>query len=218
MLRAAYLPRSQPTVLNLLLVSKRWQNTSASSTKPTSGSPSNPSSGKPSYTAPTDRTNNPYKATTASSRTGPPPTFSAPPTGGSKSSGSGTAIKAIVYSVALGLTGTLVYAEYENGPFRRQLESTVPFTSTILGGIDQVIEPVLGKRKPVTTQVAEKLPDLSYVKDKLPDKDSAKTVSQQIKKTGEQVKGAVSQAADQVEYFSHQLKTTKFERHRFFSL
>jgi hypothetical protein len=239
MLRVAHLPRSQPTILNLLLVSKRWQQTPASpgsgttvSTKSTPGShttqyaTSNPSSAtttqtastKPSFNAPIDRTNNPYKTTTAptssytppsSSRTGPPPSFSAPPTGKSSGSGgSGTAIKAIVYSVALGLTATLVYAEYENGSFRRQLESTVPFSSTILGGLDQVIDPVFGRKKPLTTQISEKMPDLSYVKDKIPDKDQVKTTvnnaleklpdKTQIKKVGEQVKGAVDHATDQV--------------------
>jgi hypothetical protein len=202
MLRAAHLPRSQPTVLNLLLVSKRWQKTPASpGSGTTTSTKSTPGSSTIQYATSNPSSANPYKTTTtastSSSRTGPPPTFSAPPTG-NKSSGSSTAIKAIVYSVALGLTGTLVYAEYENGPFRRQLESTVPFTSTILGGLDKVIEPVFGNRKPITTQVAEKLPDLSYVKDKLPDKDQVKTVGQQIKKAGEQVKGAASQAADQV--------------------
>ena len=236
MLRAAQLPRSQPTVLNLLLVSKRWQQTPASpgsgvtaSTKSTPGShttqyaTSNPPSApttqsastRPSFNAPIDRTNNPYKTTTAptssSSRSGPPPPFSVPPTG--KSGGSGTAIKAIVYSVALGLTATLVYAEYENGSFRRQLESTVPFTSTILGGVDQAIEPIFGKRKSLTAQISEKMPDLSYTKDqvktlgqqvkatannaleKLPDKT-------QIKKAGEHVKGAVDHAADKVRFSS----------------
>jgi hypothetical protein len=237
MLRAAHLPRSHPTVLNLLLVSKRWQQTTTSPGSGTTGSTkSTPSSTtttqtastKPSFNAPIDRTNNPYKTTTAptssyippsSSRTGPPPSFSAPPTG--KSGGSSTAIKAIVYSVALGLTATLVYAEYENGPFRRQLESTVPFSSTILGGLDQVIEPVFGRKKSLTTQISEKMPDLSYVKDKIPDKDQTKTLGQQvkntvnntleklpdktqIKKAGEQVKGAVDHATNQVQSFFHQ--------------
>ena len=247
MLRAAHLPRSQPAVFNLLVVSKRWQQTPASpgsgttvSTKSTPGShttqyaTSNPASAtttqtastRPSFNAPIDRTNNPYKTTTiptstytpsSSSRTGPPPPFSAPPppprsTG---SGGSGTVVKAIVYSVALGLTATLVYAEYENGSFRRQLESTVPFTSTILGGLDQVIEPVFGRPKPLSTQVSEKIPDLAYVKDKLPNKEQIKSIGQQakdtatnvleklpdkdqIKKVGEQVKTTVSNTVDKL--------------------
>lgn len=241
MLRAAHLPRAQPAIFNLLVTSKRWQQTPASpgtgttvSTKSTPGSQttqyasSNPASAtktqtassKPSFNAPIDRTNNPYKTTTiptssypssSSSRTTPPPSEN--PTG--SSGGGGTVVKALVYSVALGLTATLVYAEYENGSFRRQLESTVPFTSTILGGLDQIIEPVFGRQKPLSTQVSEKFPDLAYVKDKLPNKDSVKALGQQvkdtasnvleklpdknqIKKVGEQVKTSVSNTVDKL--------------------
>lgn len=238
MLRAAHLPRAQPAIFNLLVTSKRWQQTPASpgagttvSTKSTPGShttqhaTSNPASAtktqtassKPSFNAPIDRTNNPYKTTTiptssysssSSSRTSPPPPFSAPPpenpTG---SGGSGTVIKALVYSVALGLTATLVYAEYENGPFRRQLESTVPFTSTILGGLDQVIEPVFGRQKPLSKQVSEKIPDLAYVKDKLPNKDSVKAVGQQVKDTANNVLEKLPDKS-QIKKVGDQVKTT----------
>jgi hypothetical protein len=222
MLRAAHLPRSQPAVLNFLLVTKRWQQTPASSgsgttasTKSTPGSnttqyaTSNTSSTaktqtastKPSSNAPIDRTNNPYKTTTtpassytppSSSRTSPPPPFSASSAGKPGGSGSsGTIVKTIIYGVTLGLTATLVYAEYENGSFRRQLESTIPLSSTILGGLDQVIDPVFGRQKTLTKQISEKLPDLSYVKDKVPDKT-------QIQKAGEQAKDAVSNAYDKL--------------------
>ena len=243
MLRAAHLPRSQPSILNFLLVTKRWQQTPASpgmgvtaSTKSTPGShttqyaTTNPASSTKTQTAttsttfntPIDRTNNPYKTTTtptssyspppSSSRTTPLPPFNPPPprqSGG----GSGTVIKAIVYSLALGLTATLFYAEYENGSFRRQLESNVPYSSTILGGIDQVIDPVLGRHKSLKTEITEKLPDLHYVKDKLPDKDQIKKLGQQVKdsannvvekisdkthKAGEQTKDAITHAYDKL--------------------
>lgn len=182
---------------------------------------------RPSFNAPIDRTNNPYKTTTSptssyipppSSKTGPPPPFSASSGGGSKprgSSGTGTIVKAIVYGVTLGLTATLVYAEYENDSFRRQLESTVPYSSTILGGLDQVIDPVFGRKKSITTKISEKLPDLSYVKDKIPDKDQVKNFGQQVKdktnnvveklpdkaqiqKAGEKTKDAVSNTLDKL--------------------
>lgn len=243
MLRAAQLPRSQPALLNLLLVSKRWQQTPASpgmgvtaSTKSTPGShttqyaTTNPpsstttqtASARPTFNAPVDRTNNPYKTTPPSqpssytpppsSRTGSPPPFSAPPRKPTGSS-TGTIVKAIAYSLALGLTATIFYAEYENGPFRRQLESTVPYSSTVLGGIDEFINPMLGRQKPLSTGVAEKFPDLSYVKDKVPDKDQIKKIGQQIKdkagnvvdkvtektqKAGEQTKEAINQTYDKL--------------------
>jgi hypothetical protein len=192
MLRAAHLPRSQPAALNFLLVTKRWQQTTASpgsgttvSTKSTSGSntTSNPSSTRASFNAPIDRTNNSYKTTsTPSARTGPPP-------GQETSSGGsgGTMIKLIIYGVTLGLTATLAYAEYENGSFRRQLESTIPYSSTILGGLDQVIDPVFGRQKTLTKQISEKIPDLAYVKDKIPAKDQIKKVGEQIKDTANNV-------------------------------
>jgi hypothetical protein len=215
------------------------------STKSTPGSPAtqyatnNPSSTaktqtastRASVNAPIDRTNNPYKTTTSptssnippsSTKTSPPPPFSAPSV--PKSSGSGSSskiVKTIIYGVTLGLTATLVYAEYENGSFRRQLESTVPFSSTILGGLDQVIDPVFGRQKKLTTEISEKIPDLSYVRDKIPDKDQIKKLGQQvkdtannaleklpdktqIKKAGEQVKGAVDRASDQVQFLLSQ--------------
>jgi hypothetical protein len=221
MLRAAHLPRSQPA-LNLLLITKRWQKipvspssattVSAASTpgsNTTQYATSNPpstyktqtASTNPSFNAPIDRTNNPLKTTTtppstippSSSRTGPlpppPPPFSTPSSRGS--GGSSGMVKTIIYGVTLGLTATLVYAEYENGSFRHQLESNIPFSSTILGGLDQVIDPVFGRQKKLTTTISQKLPDLSYVKDKLPDKN-------QLKKLGEQVKDATSNAVDKL--------------------
>jgi hypothetical protein len=191
MLRAAHLPRSQPAALNFLLVTKRWQQTPASpgsgttvSTKSTSGSntTSNPSSTRASFNAPIDRTNNSYKTTSTPSSYIPPP-------GQETSSGGsgGTMIKLIIYGVTLGLTATLAYAEYENGSFRRQLESTIPYSSTILGGLDQVIDPVFGRQKTLTKQISEKIPDLAYVKDKIPAKDQIKKVGEQIKDTANNV-------------------------------
>jgi len=194
MLRAAHLPRSQPAALNFLLVTKRWQQTPASPgsgttvpTKSTSGSntTSNPSSARSSFNAPIDRTSNSYKTTsTPSARTGPSPGHE---TSSGGSGGGGTLIKVIIYGVTLGLTATLAYAEYENGPFRRQLESTIPYSSTILGGLDQVIDPVFGREKPLTKQISEKIPDLAYVKDKIPGKDQIKKVGEQIKDTANNV-------------------------------
>jgi hypothetical protein len=198
MLRAAHLPRSQPAALNFLLVTKRWQQTPASpgsgttvSTKSTSGSntTSNPSSARSSFNAPIDRTNTSYKTTSTPSSYIPPPSArTGPPPGHETSSGgSGTLIKVIIYGVTLGLTATLAYAEYENGPFRRQLESTIPYSSTILGGLDQVIDPVFGREKTLTKQISEKIPDLAYVKDKIPGKDQIKKVGEQIKDTANNV-------------------------------
>jgi hypothetical protein len=210
MLRAAHLPRSQPAALNILLVTKRWQQTPASpgkgttaSNKSTPGSntaqsaTNNPAStfktqtasARPSFNAPIDRTDNPYKTTTSPPSYIPPPAFSAPPVRQTSSGGGsgGKIVKTIIYGVALGLTATLVYAEYDNGPFRRQLESTIPYSSTVLGGLDQIIDPIFGRQKTLTKEISEKIPDLSYVKDKIPGTD-------QIKKFGEQVKDTANNA------------------------
>ena len=219
MLRAAHLPRSQPVALNFLLVSKRWQKTPPTTTtntsiKSPSGSTttSNPSTtfkaqttaARPSFDASTDRTIKPLPP--ASSQTSPPPGY--PRSGGS---GGGGVVKAIVYGVALGLTATLVYAEYENGPFRRKLESTVPFSSTVLGGLDQFIDPAFGRTRKSTSGVPEKYPDLAYVKDKEPVKkltDQVKSTVDSVReklpdkatiqKAGEQVKDAVSKTAEKL--------------------
>ncbi|CAF4532773.1 unnamed protein product [Rotaria sp. Silwood1] len=244
MLRAARLSHSQAGALNFVLIAKRWQQTSASSgsgtTASTKSTPNssktqsatnNPSSTlktqtsstKPSVNTPIDRTNIPYKTTTtttsyippSSSRTGPPPNR--------KSSSGGTIVKAIVYGVTLGLTATLVYAEYENGSFRRQLESTIPYSSTILGGLDQFIDPIFGRQKSLIAEVSEKMPDLAYVKEKITDKDKTKTLSEQVKdtansvveklpdkaqiqKTGAKVKDTVDHAADQVKDAAHSVR------------
>lgn len=208
MLRVINVSRAPSVARNLSLVTKRYQQSSSTSsgsatsasTKSTPGSSTtqssikNPPSASQTQTAstktssdkPIDRTNNPIKTTTTpppSSRTVPPSSSSSasyPPTGGS----GGTA-KAIVYGVALGLGATLLYAEYDNGSFRRKVESTLPLSSTILGGLDKVIDPVFGRQKKLTTIISEKLPDLSTVTDKLPDKE-------QLRKAGEQVKDAAN--------------------------
>jgi len=101
--------------------------------------------------------------------------------------GGGGTVKAIVYGVALGLGVTLLYAEYDNGSFRRKVESTLPLSSTILVGLNKIIDPVFGRQKKLTTIISEKLPDISAVTDKLPDKE-------QLKKAGEQVKDAANAA------------------------
>ena len=202
-------------------------STQYATNNPTSSFKSQTASSRPSTDGPIDRTNNPLKTSTIppatipplSSKTysssPPPPPFSAEPIGSSGSGGAGGAIKGLVYGLALGLTATLAYAEYENGSFRRRLEATVPLSSTVLGGLDQVIDPVFGRQKKLSTQVAEKLPDLSYVKEKVAEKDPIKKLGEQVKtttnavrdklpdkaqlqKAGEQVKDAVGHATDQV--------------------
>ena len=203
MLRAIYLSRAQPAARNLLLVTKQFQQSckasdsaTTASTKSTPGSnttqssTSNPSSAtktqtastKTSSNAPIDRSNNPQKTTTTPPPSTPPP--SSRPTGSSSGGGGGT-VKAIVYGVALGLGVTLIYAEYDNGSFRRKVESTLPLSSTILSGLDKIIDPVFGRHKKLTTIMSEKLPDISAVTDRLPDKE-------QIKKAGEQAKDAAN--------------------------
>ena len=201
-------------------------STQYATNNPTSSFKSQTASSRPSTDGPIDRTNNPLKTSTIppatipplSSKTyssPPPPPFSAEPIGSSGSGGAGGAIKGLVYGLALGLTATLAYAEYENGSFRRRLEATVPLSSTVLGGLDQVINPAFGRQKKLSTQVAEKLPDLSYVKEKLAEKDPIKKLGEQMKtttnavrdklpdkvqiqKAGEQAKDAVSHASDKL--------------------
>lgn len=196
MLRVINASRAPAVARNLSLVTKRYQQSSSSSgsattasTKSTPGSSTtqssvkNPSSASQTQTAstrtssdgPVDRTNNPIKTT-------PPPSSSSsyPPTGSSGGTG-----KAIAYGIALGLGVTLLYAEYDNGSFRRKVESTLPLSSTILGGLDKIIDPVFGRQKKLTTIISEKLPDVSVVTDKLPDKE-------QLRKAGEQVKDAAN--------------------------
>jgi hypothetical protein len=210
MLRVINLSRAQPAARNLSLVTKRYQQSSTSSgsatttsTKSTPGSSTtqsttnNPSSATKTQTASTTpSSNNPTKTTT----TTPPPPSTPPPSSrtapassypaGGSTGGSGT-VKAIVYGVALGLGVTLLYAEYDNGSFRSKVESTLPLSSTILGGLDKIIDPVFGRHKKLTTIISEKLPDISAVTDKLPDKE-------QIKKAGEQAKDLVNDAYDKL--------------------
>lgn len=194
MLRAALLPRSQPVALNCLLISKRWQkapgspSTTSSTTataKPLSAAASsNPTSTTKTSTTTNTSTSAARPSTTAyptskivpsSARTSPPPGYSSrPPT-----KKSGGAIKAVIYGVAFGLTATLVYAEYENGSFRRQLETTIPYASDVLGGLDQFIDPIFGRQKGLTGKISENFPELAYVK-----KDDP------VQKLGDQVKAA----------------------------
>ena len=214
MLRVINVSRAPSVARSLSLVTKRYQQSSSgsattASTKSTPGSSTtqssikNPPSAsqtqtastKTSSDAPIDRTNNPIKTTTtpppssssssSSSRTTPPSSSSSssssyPPTGGS-----GGTVKAIAYGVALGLGVTLLYAEYDNGSFRRKVESTLPLSSTILGGLDKIVDPIFGRQKKLTTIISEKLPDVSVVTNKLPDKE-------QLRKAGEQVKDAAN--------------------------
>ncbi|CAF3426794.1 unnamed protein product [Rotaria sp. Silwood2] len=233
MLRAARLPHSQSGALNFVLIAKRWQQTSGSGTTasnksipssnktqnaantPSSTSKTQTTSTKPSVNTPLDRTNIPYKTTTTTTSYIPPSSSKTSPPPNRKTSSGGSMVKAIVYGVTLGLTATLVYAEYENGSFRRQLESTIPYSSTILGGLDQFIDPIFGRQKALTTEISEKMPDLAYVKEKIADKDKTKTLGEQIKdttnsvleklpdkaqiqKTGAQVKDAVSHAFEKL--------------------
>lgn len=219
MLRAARIPHTQPGVLNFLLITKRCQQTTASSTS-TAGpnkpqSTTSTSSAKPAATASTDRTTTSSKSTTNvkssiphySTRTsGSAPPSSVPP--GGKSGGAGRAAKSIIYGVTLGLTATLIYAEYENDSFRRQLESTIPYSATILGGLDQVIDPILGRQKSLKSEVLEKIPDLGFTKEKPKEQDKAKIVGGQTKDTSNivseklpdkaQIQKAGSQTSDKV--------------------
>lgn len=93
--------------------------------------------------------------------------------------------------MALGLGVTLLYAEYDNGSFRRKVESTIPLSSTILAGLDKIIDPVFGRHKKLTTIISEKMPDVSAVTNKLPDKE-------QIRKAGEKVKDAANAVYDRL--------------------
>jgi hypothetical protein len=142
------------------LIARRSQQTSSSTG--TDVPPSTNTSARP----PIDRTN-------SSQRTTPPPPNTA---------GTG---KAIVYGVALGLGTILLYAEYDNDSFRRKVESTLPLSSTILAGLDKIIDPLFGRHKKLTTIIYEKMPDLTPLTDKLPDQE-------QIRKTGEKVKDAAT--------------------------
>ncbi|CAF2094893.1 unnamed protein product [Rotaria magnacalcarata] len=240
MLRVARLPHSQTGALNLL-INKRWQKTTATSgtgttaaaktttdapkteyTTTNTASPIKPpaTSTKPSLNVPIDRTTTTNKVSSSSiphytPKAGPPPTFSAPSSGKTGGGGGRTTVKALIYGVTLGLAATVVYAEYENGPFRHQLESTIPYSSTVFTSIDQFIDPIFGRQKSLTTEVPETVPDLAFVKEKASDVEKPKKVVEQtkqtvntvleklpektkIQKTGAQVKDAIDHAADQV--------------------
>ena len=211
MLRAAHLLRSPPGTVNLLLITKRWQQTttspSSNTTDSTKSTPTtnkaqfatnNPSSTvktgtastQPSFNTTTAGTKNAYKttATPSSSKTVPPPTFSAPSEHQtSNGGGRGKTIKAIIYGITLGLTATIIYAEYENDSFRRKLESTIPYSSTILDGLDQVIDPVFSRQKSLKSEASEKIPDLAYVENKIPNKGQVKTSNESIRDTSRNV-------------------------------
>ena len=219
MLRTVQLSRAQPVAQNILRVTKRFQQSSSSSGTSKPGSATTQSSNfntpptaprtqtatsNPSSNGPIDRTNNPNKTTTtpppspstapSSPKTVPPVSRPASSSGGSGSGASapsGGTVKAVAYGVALGLGVTLLYAEYDNGSFRRKVESTLPLSSTILSGLDKVIDPVFGRQKKLTTIISEKLPDVSVITDKLPDKA-------QLKKAGEKVKDAANAAYDKL--------------------
>lgn len=214
MLRAALVPRSQPAALNCLLISKRWQrapgspSTTSSTAKPVSAAAtststttnSTTSAKSTSYDGTSKATNYPTsKIVPSSARTGAPPGYPRPPT-----KKSGGAIKAVIYGVAFGLTATLIYAEYENGSFRRQLESTIPYASDVLGGLDQFVDPIFGRQKGLAGTVTGDFPNLAIVKKDDASKtlgDQAKAAADTIKEKlpdSKKVKDAISHASDQV--------------------
>jgi len=146
----------------------------------------------------------------------PPPSSSksVPPSSSAEVGGNSTG-KAILYGVGLGLGVALLYAEYDNGSFRRKVENTLPLSSTILSGLDKIIDPIFGRHKKLTTIISEKLPDVSPVTDRLPDKEQLRKAGQQVKdaanavydrlpsqkqieKAGEQAKDAVNDAYDRL--------------------
>jgi hypothetical protein len=198
MLRVINLSRAQPAARNLSLITKRYQQSSSSS-----GSSTTQSATK----TPPSATKTQTASTTPSSKPVPPPSSSSSYPSGS-TGGSGGTVKAIVYGVALGLGVTLLYAEYDNGSFRHKVESTLPLSSTILSGLDKIIDPVFGRHKKLTTIISEKLPDVSAITNKLPDKEQIKKAGEQVKDTVndaydklpeyKKIKGAVTHAADQV--------------------
>ncbi|CAF4913427.1 unnamed protein product, partial [Rotaria sp. Silwood1] len=202
MLRVIYLSRAQPAARNLLLINKRYQQTSTtSSTKPPS---SNPSSATKTTTT-----------TTSSSSTPRPPPPPPPPSRPADVKTGGT-LKAIVYGVGIGLGITLLYAEYDNGSFRRKVESKLPLSSTILSILDKAIDPIFGRQKKLTTIISEKLPDISPVTDRLPDKEQVKKAAEQAKDVindtydklpeYKTVKGRITHAADQVKDAAHAVR------------
>ncbi|CAF2803350.1 unnamed protein product [Rotaria sp. Silwood2] len=187
MLRVIYLSRAQPAARNLLLINKRFQQTSTtSSTKPTSTNPSSATK--------TKTTSSSYPA----------------------DSNTGGTVKAIVYGLGLGLSITLLYAEYDNGSFRRKVESKLPLSSTILSVLDKIIDPIFGRHKKLTTIISEKLPDVSPVTDRLPDKEQVKRAAEQAKDTindtydklpeYKTVKSKIIHAADQVKDAAHAVR------------
>ncbi|CAF1048158.1 unnamed protein product [Rotaria sordida] len=216
MLRVIYLSRAQPAARNLLLINKRYQQSSStSSTKSTSSNPSSTksTSSNPSSTASVNRENTSQTTTTTSSSSTSRP--SSRPTGTSSGGGGGT-FKAIAYGVGLGLGITLLYAEYDNGSFRRKVESRLPLSSTILSLLDKIIDPVFGRHKKLTTIISEKLPDVSAITDRLPDKEQVKKAAEKAKDTindtydklpeYKTVKSTITHAADQVKGAAHTVR------------
>jgi gas vesicle protein len=206
MLRVINLSRAQPAARNLSLITKRYQqSTTSSGSSTTQSATKTPPSATKTQTA----------STTPSSKPVPPPSSSSSYPSGS-TGGSGGTVKAIVYGVALGLGVTLLYAEYDNGSFRHKVESTLPLSSTILSGLDKIIDPVFGRHKKLTTIISEKLPDVSAITNKLPDKEQIKKAGEQVKDTVndaydklpeyKKIKGAVTHAADQVKEAVHTVR------------
>jgi Tfp pilus assembly major pilin PilA len=184
MLRVASSARSQPVVSNLSLVTKRWQKAPAAiPTKPvtTSTSKMQTTTARATFNESTDRMNNTSKTASTPSSSSVKTTSSDFSRSSSSGGGGNGMAKVVIYGIALGLTATIAYAEYENGPFRRQLESTVPLSSTILDGLDQVIDPVFGRLKKSTKDTPSAYPDLAYVKEKPLTTDPIKPLDEPVK-------------------------------------
>ncbi|CAF0905350.1 unnamed protein product [Didymodactylos carnosus] len=145
----------------------------ASTTYSTSGSSNNPLGGTSSTTG-----SGAYRTGTSSGTASG--TYSSGSSQGS-SSGSG-ALKWTAITLLTATTGVIAYAEYDS-KFRRSLENSVPFSSQILSGVDQIVDPLTGRNKSITTRINEKLPDLAYVKEKVPDAKTAKDTLSSAQKT-----------------------------------
>lgn len=64
----------------------------------------------------------------------------------------GSPVSAIFLGLLLGLGIMFVHAEYDNGPFRRKVESQIPFASNVLRFIDRIIDPMFGRARTGTTE------------------------------------------------------------------
>ncbi|CAF0840370.1 unnamed protein product [Didymodactylos carnosus] len=201
-----------------LIVTKRLQQTT-----PTSSSKSSPSS--QTKTASSDETHNAAvkRTTQAGTTTTQADTTTVktsgktdgradyPADGGNRSN----VLKMTGYALAIGVTTALVYAEYENGKFRRKVEKTIPLSGTLLGGLDKIIDPVFGRRKNIIQTISDELPDMAKVKegakivrDQLPEyktvketaKDAAHAVYEQLpeKKTVQKTLAATKEGAKDV--------------------